>query len=67
VLRSLVVPCSATLRLLAILEPPTQGDLDAFTERVRTMIAADLGVPLADRHLDHIEERLAQHATVASR
>jgi hypothetical protein len=31
------------------------------------MIAADLGVPLADRHLDHIEERLAPHATVASR
>jgi 1-acyl-sn-glycerol-3-phosphate acyltransferase len=67
VLRSLLVPCSATLRLLAILEPPAQGDIDAFTERVRTMIAADLGLPLADRHLDHIEERLAPHATVASR
>jgi hypothetical protein len=31
------------------------------------MIADDLGLPLADRHLDHIEERLAQHAAGSSR
>lgn len=67
VLRSLLVPCSATLRLLAILEPPASGDIDAFTERVRAMIASDLGLPLADRHLDHIEQRIGQHPAVPSR
>jgi len=67
VLRSLLVPCSATLRLLAILEPPASGDIDAFTERVRAMIASDLGLPLADRHLDHIEQRIGQHAAAPSR
>ena len=67
VLRSLLVPCSATLRLLAIVDPPPATELDAFTERVRTMIANDLGLPLADRHLDHIEERLARHTAGPSR
>lgn len=67
VLRSLLIPCSATLRLLAILEPPASGDIDAFTERVRAMIASDLGLPLADRHLDHIEQRIGQHAAAPSR
>lgn len=67
VLRSLLVPCSATLRLLAIVDPPPATELDTFTERVRAMIAADLGLPLADRHLEHIEARLAQHAAAPSR
>ena len=67
VLRSLLIPCSATLRLLAILEPPASGDIDAFTECVRAMIASDLGLPLADRHLDHIEQRIGQHAAAPSR
>jgi 1-acyl-sn-glycerol-3-phosphate acyltransferase len=67
VMRSLLIPCSATLRLLAIADPPAATDLEAFTERVRTMIADDLGLPLADRHLDHIEERLARHAAGSSR
>lgn len=65
-LRSLFVPCSATVRLLGVLDPPRAADVDAFTERVRTMIATDLGLPLADRHLDHIEERLTQPAAGAS-
>ncbi len=64
VLRSLLIPCSATLRLLAILDPPPAAEVDAFTERVRTMIAKDLGLPLADRHLDHIEQRIGQHHPV---
>jgi len=67
VMRSLLVPCTATLRLLAIVDPPHAAEIDAFTERVRAMIAADLGLPLADRHLDHIEARLAQHAAAPSR
>ncbi|MBM4114388.1 MAG: 1-acyl-sn-glycerol-3-phosphate acyltransferase [Phycisphaerae bacterium] len=67
VLWSLVIPCSATLRLLAVLEPPPPAGIDAFTERVRAMIADDLGVPLADRHLDHIEERIAQQPANPSR
>jgi hypothetical protein len=66
VMRSLLVPCSATLRLLTIVDPPPAAEIDAFTERVRTMIASDLGLPLADRHLDHIETRLAQHTAVPS-
>lgn len=67
VLRSLLIPCSATLRLLCVLDPPQATEVDAFTERVRTMIANDLGLPLADRHLEHIEERLIQQAASPSR
>lgn len=67
VLRSLLIPCSATLRLLAILDPPSNADIDAFSERVRGMIASDLGLPMADRHLEHIEARLNPHAAAPSR
>jgi 1-acyl-sn-glycerol-3-phosphate acyltransferase len=67
VLRSLFVPCRATLRILTILEPPAPGEVDAFSERIRAMIAADLGLPLADRHLEHIEQRLAPRPDGASR
>lgn len=57
VIRSLFVPCRARLRLLAVLEPPPADGTDAFIERVRGMIAQDLGIPASDRFLEHLPQR----------
>ncbi len=58
VLRSLFVPCRTVVRLVAILDPPTTEQADEFTESVRALIAASLGLPMADGYLDHIVPRV---------